>query len=72
LVRLPTEPMALNRLHVMGNPSGSPHNTRETLAFSAAHGIAPEFTPIGLRDANEVLDAMAEGDSGKRSVITFD
>jgi alcohol dehydrogenase, propanol-preferring len=56
----------------MADPSGSPHDTRETLAFSAAHGIVPEFTPIGLCDANAVLDAMAEGDSGKRSVITFD
>ncbi|GAA1330791.1 zinc-binding dehydrogenase [Pseudonocardia xinjiangensis] len=69
---LPTESMALNRLHVMANPSGSPHDTRDTLAFSTAHGILPEFTPIGLRDANAVLDAMAKGDSGKRSVITFD
>ena len=39
------QPMALNRLHVMANPSGSPHDTRDTLAFSAAHGILPEFTP---------------------------
>jgi propanol-preferring alcohol dehydrogenase len=68
---LPTEPMALNRLHVMANPSGSPHDTRDALAFSAAHGILPEFTPVGLRDANAVLDAMAKGNSGRRSVITF-
>ena len=69
---LPVEPMVLNRLHVMLNPSGSPHDARDTLAFSAAHGILPEFTPIGLRDANAALDAMAKGQSGKRSVITFD
>ncbi|HEY9292970.1 MAG TPA: hypothetical protein VIP98_16965 [Microlunatus sp.] len=31
-----------------------------------------EYTPIGLRDANSVLDAMAAGHSGKRSVIIFD
>ncbi|MGW5361515.1 alcohol dehydrogenase catalytic domain-containing protein [Actinopolymorpha pittospori] len=68
---LPTQPMGLNRLHAMVNPSGSPHDARDTLAFSAAHGILPEFTPIGLRDANAVLDAMAKGHSGKRSVITF-
>ncbi|GLY78539.1 alcohol dehydrogenase catalytic domain-containing protein [Actinoallomurus iriomotensis] len=68
---LPTQPMVLNRLHAMINPSGSPHDARDTLAFSAAHGILPEFTPIGLRDANGVLDAMAKGQSGKRSVITF-
>jgi alcohol dehydrogenase, propanol-preferring len=68
---LPTQSMALNRLHVMINPSGSPHDMRDTLAFSAAHGILPEFTPVGLRDANAMLDAMAKGRSGKRSVITF-
>ncbi len=69
---LPTQPMVLNRLHAMINPSGSPHDTRDTLAFSAAHGILPEFTPIGLRDANAALDAMALGGAGKRSVITFE
>ncbi|MGW4801931.1 zinc-binding dehydrogenase, partial [Nonomuraea sp. NPDC004297] len=68
---LPTQPMVLNRLRAMFNPSGSPHDTRDALAFSAAHGILPEFTPIGLRDANTALDAMAEGHAGKRSVITF-
>ncbi len=68
---LPTQPMVLNRLHVMANPSGSPRDTRDVLAFSAAHGILPEFTAIGLRDANGVLDAMAQGHGGKRSVIAF-
>ncbi|GHJ39407.1 alcohol dehydrogenase catalytic domain-containing protein [Streptomyces sp. TS71-3] len=69
---LPTQPLVLNRLHAMVNPSGSPHDARDTLAFSAAHGILPEITTIALRDANAVLDAMAKGSSGKRSVITFD
>ncbi|MEU4538015.1 alcohol dehydrogenase catalytic domain-containing protein [Streptosporangium sp. NPDC023825] len=68
---LPTRPMALNRLHAMINPSGSPHDMRDTLAFSAAHDILPEFTSIGLRDANAALAAMARGHAGKRSVITF-
>jgi propanol-preferring alcohol dehydrogenase len=69
---LPTEPMVLNRLHVMANPSGSPHDARDALAFAAAHGILPEYTPIGLLDANTALEAMARGQAGKRSVITFD
>jgi propanol-preferring alcohol dehydrogenase len=69
---LPTEPMALNRLHVMANPSASPHDARDTLAFSAAHDILPDVTPIGLRDVGTVLDAMATGRAGKRAVITFD
>ncbi|GAA4575420.1 alcohol dehydrogenase catalytic domain-containing protein [Planotetraspora kaengkrachanensis] len=69
---LPTQPMVLNRLRVMINPSGSPHDTRDALAFSAAHDILPEFTPVGLRDANAALEAMAKGQAGRRSVITFD
>ncbi|SIS00338.1 alcohol dehydrogenase catalytic domain-containing protein [Micromonospora avicenniae] len=68
---LPTRVMVLNRLHAMVNPSGSPHDLRDTLEFSAAHGILPEVTPIGLRDVNAALDAMAQGSSGKRSVIAF-
>ncbi|MEV4538706.1 alcohol dehydrogenase catalytic domain-containing protein [Asanoa sp. NPDC049518] len=69
---LPTEALVLTRLHAMGNPSGSPHDARDTLAFSAAHGILPDFVTIGLRDANAALEAMAHGSSGRRSIITFD
>jgi propanol-preferring alcohol dehydrogenase len=68
----PTRPVVLDRLHAMFNPSGSPHDARDTLAFSAAHGILPEIRPIGLRDAGAALDAMAEGHAGPRSVVTFD
>ncbi|MEV0720772.1 alcohol dehydrogenase catalytic domain-containing protein [Asanoa sp. NPDC050611] len=68
---LPTGTLPLRRPHVMFNPSGSPHNARETLAFSAAHGIVPDYTPIGLRDVNATLDTMAKGHPGKRSIIVF-
>lgn len=68
---LPTQPMVLNRLRVMASPSGSPHDLRDTLAFSAAHGILPQVTPITLDQAPAALDAMAAGRSGGRSVITF-
>lgn len=68
---LPTQPMVLNRLHVMANPSGSPHDLRDTLAFSVRHGILPEVTPISLDDAPGALDAMAKGTSRGRSVIVF-
>lgn len=68
---LPTQPMVLNRLHVMANPSGSPHDLRDTLAFSHRHGIYPEVTRIGLDDAPGALQAMAEGRSHGRSVIVF-
>lgn len=68
---LPTQPMVLNRLHVMANPSGSPHDLRDTLAFSANHRILPEVVPIGLDEALGTLDAMAAGNSHGRSVIVF-
>jgi D-arabinose 1-dehydrogenase-like Zn-dependent alcohol dehydrogenase len=68
---LPTMPMVLGRLHVMANPSGSPHDLRDTLAFAASHGILPEVTPIGLDQAPETLAAMAAGTARGRSVITF-
>lgn len=61
----------LNRLHVAASPSGSPHDLRDTLAFSVAHGILPDVTPIALDEAPAVLDAMASGTARGRSVITF-
>ncbi|TDD45866.1 hypothetical protein E1286_22705 [Nonomuraea terrae] len=69
---LQAQPMVLNRLHVMASPSGSPHDTRDTLAFSAQHGILPPVTPITLEEAPAALDAMASGAGGGRRVITFD
>jgi len=68
---LPTQPMVLNRLHVMASPSGSPHDLRDTLAFSSRHGILPDVTPITLDEAPGTLAAMAEGRSQGRSVIVF-
>ncbi|MFC9327559.1 alcohol dehydrogenase catalytic domain-containing protein [Kitasatospora sp. NPDC057015] len=69
---LPAQPMVLNRLRVMASPSGSPHDLRDTLAFSAAHGILPSVRPIALDGAQAALDAMAAGRGGGRSVIVFD
>jgi D-arabinose 1-dehydrogenase-like Zn-dependent alcohol dehydrogenase len=68
---LSTMPMVLNRLRVMASPSGSPHDLRDTLAFSAAHHILPEVTPIGLDQAPAALDAMGAGRAAGRSVIAF-
>ncbi|GAA5035402.1 alcohol dehydrogenase catalytic domain-containing protein [Actinopolymorpha pittospori] len=71
-LNLPTQPMVLNRLRVMASPSGSPHDLRDTLAFSAMHGILPEYNPITLDEAPDALEALGRGGSGIRSVITFD
>ncbi|MEU9841567.1 alcohol dehydrogenase catalytic domain-containing protein [Actinomadura sp. NPDC048032] len=66
-------PMALvsGRLRVMGVPSGSPHDLRDTLAFAVAHGIVPEVVPVTLDEAPGVLAAMDEGVHRGRAVITF-
>ncbi|MEV0381485.1 alcohol dehydrogenase catalytic domain-containing protein [Nonomuraea sp. NPDC050643] len=68
---LRAQPMVLNRLRVMASPSGSPHDLRDTLAFSARHRILPEVTPITLDQAPEALEAMGGGSGGGRRVITF-
>ncbi|QIQ06474.1 alcohol dehydrogenase catalytic domain-containing protein [Streptomyces liangshanensis] len=69
---LPSQPMVLNRLRVLASPSGSPHDLRDTLAFSAQHGILPEVTPIDLDDAPAAVDARAtSGRTGGRRVIVF-
>ena len=64
-------PMVLGRLHVMANPSGSPHDLRDTLAFAAAHGIVPEVTSVSLDQAPGILASMAGGTAHGRSVIAF-
>lgn len=68
---LPTMPMVLGRLHVLANPSGSPHDLRDTLSFAAAHGILPQVTPVSLDEAPSVLTDMAAGSSRGRHVIHF-
>lgn len=69
---LPTPPMVAGRLRVVANPSGSPHDLRDTLAFAAAHGILPEVTPVTLEQAPDALAAMEAGTArGGRRVITF-
>ncbi|MBX6382868.1 MAG: alcohol dehydrogenase catalytic domain-containing protein [Microbispora sp.] len=68
---LTAQPMVFSRLRVMASPSGSPHDLRDTLAFSAQHGILPKVTPIGLDRAPEALDAMGGGSGGGRRVIAF-
>ena len=70
-LQLATMPMVLGRLHVMANPSGSPHDLRDTLAFAAAHGIVPEVTSVSLDQAPGILASMAGGTAHGRSVIAF-
>ena len=70
-VSVPPAALVMNRLRVMGAPSGSPHDMRDTLDFAVAHGIVPEVTPVTLDDAPRVLAEMDEGVHRGRAVITF-
>ncbi|MFI7048635.1 hypothetical protein ACWDUI_04780 [Streptosporangium sandarakinum] len=51
--------------------SDAPHDLRDTLRFSAQHGIPPGITPISLDEAPKTLDAMAAGGVRGRQVIVF-
>ncbi|TMR37526.1 alcohol dehydrogenase catalytic domain-containing protein [Actinomadura geliboluensis] len=70
-VSVPPAALVMNRLRVMGVPSGSPHDLRDTLDFAVAHGIVPEVAPVPLDEAPRVLAAMDEGAHHGRAVITF-
>ncbi|MBO2453724.1 alcohol dehydrogenase catalytic domain-containing protein [Actinomadura barringtoniae] len=63
--------LVMGRKRVMGMPSGSPHDMRDTLAFAAAHGIVPDVTPVTLDDSPDILAAMEAGTARGRSVIRF-
>lgn len=71
-VALPPAALVVNRLRVMGNPSGSPHDLRDTLEFAAAHGIVPEVKTISLDEAPRALADMDAGRHRGRTVIKFD
>ncbi|WP_396451587.1 alcohol dehydrogenase catalytic domain-containing protein [Actinomadura sp.] len=70
-VSVPPAALVMNRIRVMGVPSGSPHDLRDTLDFAVAHGIVPEVTPVTLDEAPRVLAAMDEGVHRGRAVIAF-
>jgi D-arabinose 1-dehydrogenase-like Zn-dependent alcohol dehydrogenase len=56
----------------MGSPSGSRHDLRATLDFSAHNHVVPRITKIPLEDAGKALDLMQKGKLRGRSVIVFD
>ena len=69
---LPNMLMVLGRLRGMANPSGSPQDLHDTLAFAAAHGILARSHPGQARTgAAETVAAMAAATAQGRSVTTF-
>lgn len=70
-VTVPLFSLIGGRIRVMGSPSGSPHDLRETLQFAADHQIVPKVTPVDLTQAPEMLQRMEAGTLGGRAVIKF-
>ncbi len=60
------------RRRLMGSPSGSRHDLRDTLHFSAQHHVVPRITKIALEDAPKAWDSMNKGTLRGRAVIVFD
>jgi hypothetical protein len=51
----------LNRLHAMAHPSGSPHDPRDGLDFSAQHNILRKSRTVELAETSSIVDAMCPG-----------
>jgi propanol-preferring alcohol dehydrogenase len=64
--------LIMARRRFMGSPSGSRHDLRATLDFSAHNHVVPRITKIPLQDAAKALDMMQKGSLRGRSVIVFD
>jgi D-arabinose 1-dehydrogenase-like Zn-dependent alcohol dehydrogenase len=59
------------RRRIMGSPSGSRHDLRDTLAFAACHDVRPEVTTYPLEQANELVARMRDGKVSGRAVLTL-
>ena len=69
-----TSPMDLigGRRKLLGSPSGSRHDLRAALNFSAHHHVVPRLTKITLEEAPKALESMRKGTLRGRAVIVFD
>jgi len=69
-----TSPMDLigGRRRLLGSPSGSRHDLRAALNFSAHHHVVPRLTKITLEEAPKALESMRKGTLRGRAVIVFD
>jgi D-arabinose 1-dehydrogenase-like Zn-dependent alcohol dehydrogenase len=64
--------LIMPRRRIIGLPSGSRHELRDTLEFSARHGITSEYTPYPLDAANEALADTHHGRVATRAVLVID
>jgi len=66
-----TMPMILNRLSVVGWPSGTGMDSEDALNFSALAGIKPMVETYPLQKAPEAFDRMMSGKARFRVVLTM-
>jgi D-arabinose 1-dehydrogenase-like Zn-dependent alcohol dehydrogenase len=71
-VRVSPGALVAGRRRIMGSPSGSRHDLRETLAFAAAHGVLPDVITCPLEEANDALGRMRSGKASGRAVLTME
>ncbi len=64
-------PMILNRLSIVGWPSGTGMDSEDTLNFSAMAGIKPMVETYPLENAAEAFDRMMSGKARFRVVLTM-
>jgi alcohol dehydrogenase, propanol-preferring len=64
--------LIMPRRRVIGLPSGSRHEMRETLEFAARHGVTADYTPYPLEAAAEALADTHHGRVPSRAVLTMD
>ena len=63
--------LIMPRRRVIGLPSGSRHEMRETLEFAARHGVTAQYTPYPLEAAAEALADTHHGRVPSRAVLTM-
>jgi len=62
--------MILNRLSIVGWPSGTGMDSEDTLKFSALTGVKPMNEVYPLEKAPEAYERMMSGKARFRAVIT--
>jgi propanol-preferring alcohol dehydrogenase len=60
------------RRHLVGSPSCSRKDIRDTLQFAATHDVRPQITKRPLEDAADVLDELQERRLRGRVVLTIE
>ncbi len=71
LVLPPAVELIGGRRKVMGSPSGSIKDMRETLEVAARHGVRPMIETFPLDQAQTALDRVREGKPRFRAVLTM-